>query len=114
MGFLEDLLGAERIEPRTIDPAICACCAGGTSGIGYLCGGCRSALEAHDRHGHPHPLSNGQRALAERGGGGGVEEVTAHGFDNPDGTITIVGVSPPIVDQLDTLELETPGDSPSP
>ena len=100
MGFLDDILGAERIAPRTVDPSVCGCCAGGTSGIGYICIGCRTAMENRDRLGHPHPLSDGQRALVEQNAAGGaVEDVTAHGFRNADGTITVVGVGPLIVDQ---------------
>lgn len=120
MGFLDDfvadILGAERITPRVVDPNSCGCCAGETSGIGYLCPGCQTAMETRDRSAHPHPPSAAQRALVAREGnhGGGVDDTMAYGVRNADGTVTVIAVGPVIVDQAGTSAREIPGDSPSP
>lgn len=71
----------------------CGCCAGGTSGVGYLCAGCLTAVRRQDRLGHPHELSQAQRELIGRKGptGGGIDVVDALVYRDEGGTETVLG-----------------------
>jgi hypothetical protein len=70
----------------------CDCCAGLLEGLGLPCEGCLDALRRRDRLGHPHPLSEAQRAAAEANPVGGVID-----------TVSVLAVRDPSTDETTVL-----------